>query len=63
MITIKKIRTNTGFKGVSKRTSGSSVGKYQAEFYKNGNKANIGTFNKLKDAINARVNYIEKLIQ
>jgi hypothetical protein len=59
-----KIKTNTGFKGVTKRADRNN--KYEA--WINGSSVNnvkvhVGTFSKLKDAINARMIKLENLIK
>tara|TARA_R110000796_G_scaffold236214_1_gene355485 strand:- start:70293 stop:70475 length:183 start_codon:yes stop_codon:yes gene_type:complete len=59
---MNKIKTNTGFKGVSKRADRNN--KYEAWISNSRLKAkvHVGTFAKLKDAVNARMNYMENLI-
>lgn len=58
---MSKIRTNTGFKGVTKRMSGTCIGKYEVNIRtSNGRYTKIHS--KLKDAINDRMNQLENLI-
>jgi len=59
---MSKIKTNTGFKGVTKRADRSN--KYEAWIStgKTINKIHVGTFVKLKDAVNARMTKLETLI-
>lgn len=60
---MKKINTNTGFKGVAKRTDRNN--KYEAWINTSSvkNKVHVGTFSKLKDAVNARMTKLEELIK
>jgi len=58
---MNKIRTNTGFKGVTKRMSGTSIGKYEVNLRtSNGRYTKIHS--KLKDAVNDRMNQLEEMI-
>jgi|TARA_R110000772_G_scaffold62241_5_gene140025 hypothetical protein len=60
---MRTIKTNTGFKGVTKRADRNN--KYEAWINTSNvkNKVHVGTFSKLKDAVNARMTKLENLIK
>ncbi|AGO48940.1 hypothetical protein N356_gp048 [Cellulophaga phage phi14:2] len=59
-------RTNTGFKGITKRTRPrvrkEAVTKFQASFQVKGQTIHIGEFNSAPEAVSARTNFITSLI-
>lgn len=59
----KSERSNTGYKGISLRNSGSQAGKFEVKVeLPNKKKQQVGRYETLEEALKARVTFIKSLL-
>lgn len=59
----KSDKSNTGYKGISQRTTGTQAGKFEVVVrLPNMKKQQVGRYQTLEEAITARINFIKNLL-